>query len=112
MMNARFITRVRVVTALCLLFSLVIIGKLYFLQIMHGEEYARRADAQSVELKNPLLNRGTIYFSGKDGTLITAATLRGVGTSSVEHQRYYPCGSLAARTLGFVAYNNDNEQKG
>ena len=115
MMNARFITRVRVVTALCLLFSLVIIGKLYFLQIMHGEEYARRADAQSVELKNPLLNRGTIYFSDKDGGLITAATLKSIATSqstSTGHQRYYPGGSLAAHTLGFVAYNNDNEQKG
>jgi len=119
-MNARFITRVRVVTFFCLLAALIIIAKLYYLQVMHGAEYARRADAQSVELKNPLLNRGTIYFSGKDGTLITAATLRGVGTSmastsspqATEHQRYYPGGSLAARTLGFVAYNNDNEQKG
>ncbi len=119
MINARFITRVRVVTALCLLVAVVIIGKLYFLQIIHGEEYARRADAQSVELKNPLLNRGTIYFSDKGGNLITAATLSDIGTShstssgqATEHQRYYPGGSLAAQTLGFVAYNNDNEQKG
>jgi len=111
MLNARFITRVRVVTALCLLGAAIIIGKLYFLQIIHGDEYARRADAQSVELKNPLLNRGTIYFSAKDGTLLTAATLRELGTST-EHQRYYPGGSLAAQTIGFVAYNNDDEQKG
>ncbi len=111
MMNARFIARVRVITALCLICALVIIGKLYFLQVIHGDEYARRADAQSVELKNPLLNRGTIYFSGKDGTLLTAATLRDIGTTT-EHQRYYPGGGLAAQTLGFVAYNNDNEQKG
>ena len=103
--------RIRVVTALCLLTALVIIGKLYFLQVIHGDEYARRADAQSVELKNPLLNRGTIYFSSKDGTLLTAATLQGLGTST-EHQRYYPGGSLAAHIIGFVAYNNDNEQKG
>ena len=111
MLNARFITRIRVVTALCLLTSAVIIGKLYFLQVIHGDEYARRADAQSIELKNPLLNRGTILFSAKDGTLITAATLRELGTST-EHQRYYPGGSLAAQTIGFVAYNNDDEQKG
>ena len=109
-MNARFITRVRVVTALCIVAAVVIIGKLYFLQVVHGEEYARRAEAQSVELKNPLLNRGTIYFTDKDGTLLTAATLGDVATSS--HQRYYPGGSLAAQTLGFVAYNNDDEQKG
>ncbi len=110
-MNARFVTRVRVITALCILVTLVIIGKLYFLQIIHGEEYARRADAQSVELQNPLLNRGTIYFADKDGTLITAATLSDLSTTT-GHQRYYPGGSLAAQTLGFVAYNNDHEQKG
>lgn len=109
--------RVRAVTVFCLLAALVIVGKLYYLQIIHGEEYARRADAQTVELSDPLLNRGAIYFSGKDGTLITAATLREVEGSSASssaagHQRYYPGGSLAAQALGFVAYNNDNEQKG
>jgi stage V sporulation protein D (sporulation-specific penicillin-binding protein) len=95
--------------------AVVIVGKLYYLQIIHGEEYVRKADAQSFELKNPLLNRGTIYLSAKDGTLITAASLREVGksaSSSQEHQRYYPGESLAAHLLGFVAYNNDHEQKG
>lgn len=120
MMSARFVTRVRVVTALCLLFAVIIIGKLYVLQIVHGAEYARAADAQSVELEDPLLNRGTIYFADKEGTLITAATLRPVADTAhasgtgegAPHQRYYPGGSLAAHALGFVAYNNDNEQKG
>ncbi len=111
-MNARFVTRIRVVTFFCIAVALIIVAKLYYLQVIHGAEYARRADAQSVVLENPLLNRGSIYFSGKDGTLITAATLRDVGTSTTEHQRYYPGGSLAAQVLGFVAYNNDNEQKG
>lgn len=90
-------------------------GKLYVLQIVHGDEYARRSDAQSVGLKNPLLNRGAIYFKDKDGTLITAASLRelkNASTSALGHQRYYPGDSLAAHVLGFVAYNNDDEQKG
>ncbi len=115
MTNARFVTRVRWVTLACLAVSLIIIGKLYVLQILHGDEYQRRADAQTVELKNPLLNRGTIYFTGKDGALITAATLKEIAnatTSDDAHQRYYPGKSLAAQTVGFVAYNNDNEQKG
>lgn len=119
MVNARFIARVRVVAAICIAIALLIVGKLYFLQIIHGEEYARVADAQSIELKNPLLNRGTISFSAKDGTLVTAATLKDLvaeqASSSPQglgHQRYYPGGSLAAQTVGFVAYNNDHEQKG
>lgn len=111
MMNARFVTRVRVITAVFLLVAGVIAARLYFLQVIHGDEYGRRADAQFVQLKDPLLNRGVIYFTRKDGEPFTAATLREIGTSSA-HQRYYPGGSLAAQTLGFVAYNNDNEQKG
>lgn len=111
-MSARFVSRIRIVTAIILACTLVIIGKLYYLQIIHGDEYARRSDAQSVELKNPLLNRGIIYMTAKDGTLITAATLREVASSTTGHQRYYPGGSLAAHALGFVAYNNDDEQKG
>lgn len=110
-MSSRFVLRVRLLTALLICVGLVIVAKLYMLQVVHGQEYARRADAQIVATHNPLLNRGSIYFTDKEGSPILAATLREVGTSS-DHQRYYPGGSLAARTLGFVAYNNDDEQKG
>ncbi len=110
-MSSRFVLRVRLLTAILILISLAIVAKLYLLQVVHGQEYARRADAQLVATHNPLLNRGAIYFTDKDGQPILAATLREVGTST-NHQRYYPGGSLAARTLGFVAYNNDDEQKG
>lgn len=110
-LNARFVGRVRFLAALCCLAAFVIIAKLYWLQIVHGEEYARKSDAQSVELSDPLLNRGKMYFTDKDGHTVLAATLSDVASSS-EHQRYYPGGTLAAHTLGFVAYNNDNTQKG
>src|SRR3989338_3630105 len=107
----RYIGRIRVLTALCVVASLIIIGRLYYLQIMRGESYARRADAQFVGTKNPLLDRGTIFFTDKDGTQVTAATLSAVASSS-DHQRYYPGGSLAAQEIGFVAYNDDHVQKG
>jgi cell division protein FtsI/penicillin-binding protein 2 len=92
--------------------ALAVVGKLYILQVVHGQEYARRAEVQIVATHNPLLNRGSIYFTDKDNNPILAATLREVGTSTDDHQRYYPGGSLAAQALGFVAYNNDDEQKG
>lgn len=113
MLNSRFVTRVRVVTAVLILVALAIVGRLYLLQIVHGQEYARRADAQSVKLQSPLLSRADIYFSDKDGTPVVAATLNDLGNATTsQKQRYYPGGSLAAQVLGFVAYNNDNDQKG
>src|SRR5579872_4498869 len=106
-LNARYVTRVRITAAVLLIVALIIIGRLWILQVLHGGEYERRADAQSVALENPLLNRGSIYFSTKDGAPVLAATLAPPSASS-SAQRYYPGGELAAQTLGFVAYNNDN----
>ncbi|HEY6021060.1 MAG TPA: penicillin-binding protein 2 [Candidatus Paceibacterota bacterium] len=119
-LNAKFVTRVRITTALLVLVAFIIVGRLWVLQVMHGAEYARRADAQTVRLESPLLSRGAIYFTTKDGTPVLAATLRppqDVATHSTSSgqalkQRYYPGRSLAAQTIGFVAYNNDDEQKG
>jgi hypothetical protein len=70
-----------------------------------------RAPTRSFRANAPLLDRNNIFFSDKDGTLITAATIQNVGTTS-ERKRFYPGGSLAAQELGFVAYNNDNTLKG
>jgi len=113
-LNAKFVARVRITTALLVLVALVIVGRLWVLQVMHGDEYARRADAQTVRLESPLLSRGSIYFTTKDNTQVLAATLRppSEAASSTLKQRYYPGGVLAAQTIGFVAFNNDHEQKG
>lgn len=110
----RYIGRIRALTAVAGLVALIIIGRLYYLQVMRGDDYMRKADAQFVSTKDPLLNRGTIFFTDKDGNQVAAASLRPLSASSTpgEHQRYYPGGSLAAQEIGFVAYNNDNDQKG
>src|SRR5581483_4493554 len=102
----RYVLRIRMLAAACVLASLIIVGRLYYLQVMKGDDYARRADAQFVSIQSPLLNRGSIYFSSQDGQPVMAATLHAVA-SSTAHQRYYPGDSLAAQELGFVAYNND-----
>lgn len=110
-MGARFVVRVRWMVLFVVAVALLLTGRLYQLQIMNGEAYAARADAQFVEPTSPLLDRGSIFFTGKDGQEVTAATLTNLATSS-ERQRFYPAGSLAAHTIGFVAYNNDDVQKG
>lgn len=108
-MNKKFLGRVRFITAFCLLVLVVIITRLYFLQIVHGSTYAARADAQAQAPQSTLIDRGSIYFTDKDDAQIVGATIR---TASSTVKRFYPGGALAAQELGFVAYNNDNEQKG
>ena len=173
-MNARFIARVRVLTACVVLIALVIVGRLYLLQIIQGREYIARADAQFMQPASPLPERDSIYFTDKDGSQITAASLKSGFTLAInptkvadvnalytalnsvvpltesdfiakatkpgtqysvvadhlddsigqkveqlqlpgvvlaeDRWRYYPGGSLAAQTIGFVAYNGDTQE--
>lgn len=154
----------------------LLVVRLYFVQVVHGEEYALRAEKQYVSASQKIYNRGTIYFTRKDGTLISAAALatgftlamtparivdpestyarlselleidyegfmtsvqrtddpyevvakkvsdqvgRAIGELELpgivlerERWRAYPAGAHAARSLGFVAYDNDNTLAG
>ncbi|OGC88555.1 hypothetical protein A2419_02705 [Candidatus Adlerbacteria bacterium RIFOXYC1_FULL_48_26] len=75
-MQKRFLGRSRILMLFCIAIALIIIGRLYYLQIMHGGSYRARADAQFIQPAAPLLNRGTIYFSDKKNANIAAAVIR------------------------------------
>lgn len=74
-MRAQFRTRIRLVLAFLFLAAFGIVLRLYFVQIVHGEEYSLKADRQFSSGGGGLFDRGSIYFTRKDGTLISAATL-------------------------------------
>lgn len=82
-MNGRFIGRVRILTVCIVLVGLVIIGRLYMLQILQGSSYTARADAQFMQPASPLPERDSIYFTDKDGNQIIAATLKSGFTLAV-----------------------------
>ncbi|MSU74271.1 penicillin-binding protein 2 [Candidatus Kaiserbacteria bacterium] len=74
-MRAQFRSRLRIVLTLVFLIALGILVRLYFVQIVHGEEYSQKADRQFISGGSGLFDRGSIYFTRKDGMLISAATL-------------------------------------
>lgn len=74
-MRAQFRSRIRLVLAFLALITLLIIVRLYFVQVVSGQEYAQKADSQFISNANGLFDRGTIYLTNKNGTLISAATL-------------------------------------
>ncbi len=55
--------------------ALLLILRLYFVQIVHGHEFSLRADRQYISSSQALYDRGSIFFTRKDKTLISAATL-------------------------------------
>ncbi len=68
--------RVRLISIAFLLFALCLVTKLYFVQIVSGEEFKERADRQYVRPVGGVFERGTIFFESKDKTLMAAASLR------------------------------------
>ncbi|MDO8593398.1 MAG: penicillin-binding protein 2 [bacterium] len=74
-MRAQFRSRIRLVLAFLILAALGILLRLYFVQIVHGDDYSLKADRQFSSGGSGLFDRGAIYFTRKDGTFISAATL-------------------------------------
>ncbi|MBI2086600.1 MAG: penicillin-binding protein 2 [Candidatus Zambryskibacteria bacterium] len=67
--------RLRLLTLLLLLFTFVLISKLYFVQIISGEQFRARAEHQYVAGVS-YFDRGSIFFSTKDGALVPAANIK------------------------------------
>ncbi len=65
--------RVRLVFILIVIFSLGLIYRLYTIQIVSGEEFSQKADRQYLTVRPDLINRGSIFFTTKDGEKVTAA---------------------------------------
>ncbi len=54
----------------------MLVTKLYIVQIINGGDFAERADRQYQRPSGHIFNRGNIYFTQKDGTPISAATVK------------------------------------
>lgn len=67
--------RLRILSLGLFFVALLLITRLYFVQIVHGAEFALRAERQYISASQELFDRGSIYFTRKDGTVISAASL-------------------------------------
>ncbi|MFH1626848.1 MAG: penicillin-binding protein 2 [bacterium] len=55
---------------------MIIIVRLYFLQIVNGQNYSKKADRQYTNISVDTYNRGSIFFQDKNENLISAASLK------------------------------------
>ncbi|MFA5936340.1 MAG: penicillin-binding protein 2 [Candidatus Paceibacterota bacterium] len=72
-MKSSFVFRTRIIFFCISLFALILIGKLFLVQIVHSSDYSEKADRQYFTPSAGIFERGTIYFSRKDGQLVSAA---------------------------------------
>mgnify|MGYP001604179959 FL=1 len=76
MKNSTFQNKVRVIFCLVVLFAFIMIVRLYFLQVVQGQNYSEKADRQYTNVSVDIYNRGSIFFQDKNEDLISAASLK------------------------------------
>ncbi len=82
-MSYSYISRIRIISACIILFALLLIVRLYYIQIVEHDIYTDKANRQYSSTAKNIFNRGSIYFTNKDGSLVSAATLKSGSTITV-----------------------------
>lgn len=70
-----FQSRIRIVSACIFIFAIILVAKLFFVQIIHKNLYTEKADRQYATPASNIFDRGTIFFTKKDDSLVAAAAV-------------------------------------
>lgn len=73
-MKSNFVFRIKTISFCILAFAVVLVIKLFLVQVIHAKSYAKEANRQYVTPSTDIFERGTIYFKDKNGELVSAAT--------------------------------------
>lgn len=68
--------RVRAVAAAICTVAVLLLVRSYVVQVTHGSQYALQAEAQYTRTTSQLYDRGSIYFSTRDGATLSAASIK------------------------------------
>lgn len=76
MKRKQLTSRVRLLSVIIALGSLVLIARLYQIQVVDAGHYQEKAESQYVHTKTDLYSRGSILFTTRDGTSLSAAAIQ------------------------------------
>lgn len=82
-MDYNFAFRIRIIVVCTFLCALVIVARLYHVQILYGEVYEKKAQKQYLKPSLANMNRGSIFFTEKNGDKISVATIKEGYTVSI-----------------------------
>jgi len=68
--------RIRIVVGTVCLIAFLLLVRSYVVQIAHGNVYREQAEAQYVRTQDDLYTRGSIFFTNRDGTELSAAAIK------------------------------------
>jgi cell division protein FtsI/penicillin-binding protein 2 len=68
--------RLHLLSAIFLVVASLLTAKLFFVQVVKGENYRTEADQEYKKPANKVFDRGTIYFTSRDGQRVSGATIQ------------------------------------
>jgi cell division protein FtsI/penicillin-binding protein 2 len=74
-MKQEIISRIHILFWCVVAVALLLVFRLYYVQVLHGNSYAEIAQRQYMRSNDRLFNRGTIYYTTKDNELISGASI-------------------------------------
>jgi cell division protein FtsI (penicillin-binding protein 3)/stage V sporulation protein D (sporulation-specific penicillin-binding protein) len=75
-MRYNFASRIRILSFIVIVCAIVLIVRLYFLQVVYSDSFKIRADHQYSSPSQSVFDRGSIFFVDKNGTRTSAATIK------------------------------------
>lgn len=85
-MKSSYTNRIRLISVFIFLFAILLISRLYLLQVVQSEVYQDKADRQYSSTAKNIFTRGAIFFRNKDNSLVSAATLKSGSTITINPQ--------------------------
>lgn len=86
-MRKNAVLRIRIITGAVLFLALILIIRLYQVQVLQHNAYQERAERQYVHTVRDLYSRGSIYFSTKNDEKVSAATVQSGYLLSIDPSR-------------------------
>ncbi len=74
---------IRLFSYVIIAYALILIGKLYYVQIVESSRYTSQAERQYETKSGGSFDRGSIFFTTKSGDLLSAATLKSGTTIAI-----------------------------
>jgi len=107
-MKSSFLFRTRILLFFVILFSLALILKLFYVQILHSSAYSDKADRQYLTPADNVFERGTIFFTRKDGQLVAAALQTTGFKLAINPSKIADAEDIYNKLSGVVAIDHDD----
>jgi len=100
-------TRIRIIAGAICTVAFLLIVRSYVVQIAHGERYSSQAEAQYTRTTTDLYNRGSIFFSTRDGDTLSAAAVKSGHVLALDPSRITDPAAVCATLESFIDISSE-----